>query len=123
MSAKLTRREQRARAQHFIDTLEGTAFPNSHRIYVTGSQPDIRIPMREIRLSPTLTGGTKEHPQFEENEAVPVYDTSGPYGDPAVTIDVQQGLAKLRAPWIAARDDSETLDERSSAYTNARTGG
>ncbi|MFG6000922.1 hypothetical protein N4Q65_05805 [Salmonella enterica subsp. enterica serovar Pomona] len=49
----LTRREQRAKAQHFIDTLEGTAFPNSKRIYVTGSQHDIRVPMREIQLSPS----------------------------------------------------------------------
>lgn len=113
----LTRREQRAKAQHFIDTLEGTAFPNSKRIYVTGSQHDIRVPMREIQLSPTLIGGSKDNPQFEENEAVPVYDTSGPYGDPEVAINVQQGLAKLRQPWIVARNDSEELDDRSSAYT------
>lgn len=117
---KLSRREQRAQAQHFIDTLEGTAFPNSKRIYITGSQADIRIPMREIQLSPTLIGGSKEEPQFEENEAVPVYDTSGPYGDPEVAINVQQGLAKLRQPWIDARDDSEELTDRSSAYTKAR---
>ena len=117
---KLSRREQRAQAQHFIDTLEGTAFPNSKRIYITGSQADIRIPMREIQLSPTLIGGSKEEPQFEENEAVPVYDTSGPYGDPEVAINVQQGLAKLRQPWIDAREDSEELTDRSSAYTKAR---
>ncbi|ENT4823300.1 TPA: phosphomethylpyrimidine synthase ThiC [Citrobacter farmeri] len=117
---KLSRREQRAQAQHFIDTLEGTAFPNSKRIYITGSQADIRIPMREIQLSPTLIGGSKEEPQFEENEAVPVYDTSGPYGDPEVAINVQQGLAKLRQPWIEAREDSEELTDRSSAYTKAR---
>ncbi|HAF5791408.1 TPA: phosphomethylpyrimidine synthase ThiC [Salmonella enterica] len=116
----LTRREQRAKAQHFIDTLEGTAFPNSKRIYVTGSQHDIRVPMREIQLSPTLIGGSKDNPQFEENEAVPVYDTSGPYGDPEVAINVQQGLAKLRQPWIDARNDSEELDDRSSAYTKER---
>ncbi len=116
----LTRREQRAKAQHFIDTLEGTAFPNSKRIYVTGSQHDIRVPMREIQLSPTLIGGSKENPQFEENEAVPVYDTSGPYGDPEVAINVQQGLAKLRQPWIEARADVETLSDRSSAYTRER---
>ncbi|XPE40549.1 hypothetical protein ACNKHK_26060 [Shigella flexneri] len=62
MSAtKPSRREQRAQAQHFINTLEGTAFPNSKRIHITGSQPDIRIPMREIQLSPTLIGGSKEH--------------------------------------------------------------
>ncbi|EGL8961582.1 phosphomethylpyrimidine synthase ThiC [Salmonella enterica] len=116
----LTRREQRAKAQHFIDTLEGTAFPNSKRIYVTGSQHDIRVPMREIQLSPTLISGTKDHPQYEENEAIPVYDTSGPYGDPNVAINVQQGLAKLRQPWIEARADVETLSDRSSAYTRER---
>ena len=116
-TTKPSRREQRAQAQHFIDTLEGTAFPNSKRIYIEGSQPDIRIPMREIQLSPTLIGGSKDNPQFEENEAVPVYDTSGPYGDPDITINVQQGLAKLRQPWIAARNDS---DHRSSAYTRER---
>ncbi|HHU3587561.1 TPA: hypothetical protein ACUBGC_004357, partial [Escherichia coli] len=49
MSAtKLTRREQRALAQHFIDTLEGSAFPNSKRIYITATQPGVRVPMREI---------------------------------------------------------------------------
>ncbi|MDU1877270.1 phosphomethylpyrimidine synthase ThiC [Citrobacter sp.] len=120
VTTKPSRREQRAQAQHFIDTLEGTAFPNSKRIYITGSQPDIRIPMREIQLSPTLIGGSKDNPQFEANEAVPVYDTSGPYGDPEVAINVQQGLAKLRQPWIDARNDSEELDDRSSAYTKER---
>lgn len=121
MSAtKLTRREQRARAQHFIDTLEGTAFPNSKRIYITGTHPGVRVPMREIQLSPTLIGGSKEQPQYEENEAIPVYDTSGPYGDPQIAINVQQGLAKLRQPWIDARGDTEELTVRSSDYTKAR---
>jgi hypothetical protein len=75
---------------------------------------DIRVPMREIQLSPTLIGGSKDNPQYEDNEAVPVYDTSGPYGDPDVAINVQQGLAKLRQPWIDARNDCEELNERSS---------
>lgn len=119
-TAKLTRREQRAQAQHFIDTLEGTAFPNSKRIYISGSQDDIRVPMREIQLSPTLIGGSKDNPQYEDNEAVPVYDTSGPYGDPDVAINVQQGLAKLRQPWIDARNDCEELSVLSSAYTKER---
>ena len=121
MSAtKLTRREQRAQAQHFIDTLEGSAFPNSKRIYITGTHPGVRVPMREIQLSPTLIGGSKEQPQYEENEAIPVYDTSGPYGDPQIAINVQQGLAKLRQPWIDARGDTEELTVRSSDYTKAR---
>ncbi|MBZ7756694.1 phosphomethylpyrimidine synthase ThiC [Raoultella ornithinolytica] len=117
---KLTRRQQRERAQRFIDTLEGSAFPNSQRIYIQGSQDDIRVPMREIQLSPTLIGGGKENPRYEDNEAIPVYDTSGPYGDPNIPIDVHQGLAKLRQPWIDARNDSEPLNHRSSAYSQQR---
>lgn len=117
---KLTRRQQRERAQRFIDTLEGSAFPNSQRIYIQGSQDDIRVPMREIQLSPTLIGGGKENPHYEDNEAIPVYDTSGPYGDPNIPIDVHQGLAKLRQPWIDARNDSEPLSHRSSAYSQQR---
>lgn len=119
-TTKLTRREQRERAQRFIDTLEGTAFPNSQRIYIPGSQEDIRVPMREIQLSPTLIGGSKDNPQYEANEAIPVYDTSGPYGDPHIAINVQQGLKKLRQPWIDARRDCEELSDRSSAYTKQR---
>ncbi|HHS9477733.1 TPA: phosphomethylpyrimidine synthase ThiC [Raoultella ornithinolytica] len=117
---KLTRRQQRERAQRFIDTLEGSAFPNSQRIYIQGSQDDIRVPMREIQLSPTLISGGKENPRYEDNEAIPVYDTSGPYGDPNIPIDVHQGLAKLRQPWIDARNDSEPLSHRSSAYSQQR---
>ena len=121
MSAtKLTRREQRARAQHFIDTLEGTAFPNSKRIYITGTHPGVRVPMREIQLSPTLIGGSKEQPQYDDNEAIPGYATSGPYGAPPIAINVQPGLAKLRQPWIDARGDTEELTVRSSDYTKAR---
>jgi hydroxymethylpyrimidine synthase len=119
--SKTNRREQRAQAQEFIDSLKGgSAFPNSKRIWITGSQPDIRVPMREIQLSPTLVGGSKSEPQFEDNEAVPVYDTAGPYGDPDAQIDVHRGLHKLRARWITQRDDSETLEQISSVYTQQR---
>ena len=74
----------------------------------------------EIQLSPTLVGGDKDNPRYETNEPIPVYDTSGPYGDPDISIDVRQGLAKLRQPWIDARNDCAPLSERSSAYTKAR---
>ncbi|MCP2002596.1 MULTISPECIES: phosphomethylpyrimidine synthase ThiC [Buttiauxella] len=117
---KSNRREQRAAAQHFINTLEGTAFPNSQRIYLTGSRDDIRVPMREIQLSPTTTGGSKEKPQFIPNDAIPVYDTSGAYGDPAINIDVLRGLSPLRENWIAERNDCEILTDRSSVYTKER---
>lgn len=117
---KSNRREQRAAAQHFINTLEGTAFPNSQRIYLTGSRDDIRVPMREIQLSPTTTGGSKEKPHFIPNDAIPVYDTSGAYGDPAINIDVLRGLSPLRENWIAERNDCEILTDSSSVYTKER---
>ncbi|MBD8263616.1 phosphomethylpyrimidine synthase ThiC [Pantoea agglomerans] len=118
---KTTRREQRALAQEFIDSLQsGSAFPQSRRIWITGSREDIRVPMREIVLSPTHIGGSKEQPLYEQNEAVPVYDTAGAYGDPAAQIDVHRGLEKLRARWIAERDDSELLEQNSSGYTQQR---
>jgi len=118
---KMTRREQRAQAQEFIDSLQsGSAFPQSRRIWINGSREDIRVPMREITLSPTHIGGSKEQPLYEQNEAVPVYDTAGAYGDPAAQIDVHRGLEKLRARWIAERDDSELLEQNSSGYTQQR---
>ncbi|MXR36890.1 phosphomethylpyrimidine synthase ThiC [Craterilacuibacter sinensis] len=67
--------------------------PASSKVYTTGSQPDIRVPLREIALS--------------NGENIALYDTSGPYTDPAASIDVRQGLAAMRAPWIAARGDTE----------------
>ena len=119
--SKMTRREQRAQAQEFIDSLQGgNAFPRSERIWITGSREDIRVPMREIRLSPTHIGGSKDQPRYEQNDAVPVYDTAGPYGDPAAQIDLHRGLTKLRAGWIEERNDSQPLPQRSSDYTQQR---
>lgn len=117
---KPSRREQRAAAQHFIETLEGTAFPESRRVYLTGSRADLRVPMREIQLSPTLSGGTKEDPTYQPNDPVPVYDTSGCYGDPDIKVDLSAGLHPLRRQWINERADSEALTENSSTYTQAR---
>ncbi|MFE8150392.1 phosphomethylpyrimidine synthase ThiC [Brenneria goodwinii] len=119
-SPKTNRREQRAAAQQFIDTLQGMAFPNSRRIYLTGPREDIRIPMREIELSPTLIGGSKDNPQYVDNEPIPVYDTAGPYGDPALCPDVRIGLNRLRSNWIAERNDTETLPGVSSDFTQQR---
>ncbi|AMH17147.1 phosphomethylpyrimidine synthase ThiC [Hafnia paralvei] len=116
----LSRREQRAEAQSFIDHLRGEAYPNSQRIYLTGSRSDIRVPMREIQLSPTLLGGSKDNPQYDPNEPIPVYDTAGPYGDPHAELDVRSGLKPLRDRWIAERDDTESLEQLSSAYTQQR---
>lgn len=119
-SKKNHRREQRAAAQQFIDSLQGTAFPHSERIYLTGSRADIRVPMREIQLSPTVVGGSKENPELEANEPIPVYDTAGPYGDPQATVDVRAGIGKLRRNWIAERGDTQEVAELSSAWTQQR---
>ncbi|WP_226574490.1 phosphomethylpyrimidine synthase ThiC [Mangrovibacter yixingensis] len=115
-----TRREQRDAAQQFINTLEGSAFPASKRVYLTGSRQDIQVPMREIQMSPTVTGGTRENPELTPNDPIPVYDTSGPYGDPDKAIDVLQGLPKCREAWIDAREDTQQLHNSSSSWTLAR---
>ncbi|MCT8250822.1 phosphomethylpyrimidine synthase ThiC [Proteus faecis] len=114
------RKEQRDAAQEFINTIQGVSFPNSNRIYLEGSRTDIKVPMREIQLDKTLVGGSKDSPIFEENEPVPVYDTSGPYGDPASQLDVNLGLKKIRQPWIDERNDTETLSLLSSDFTQQR---
>ncbi|MFM4965345.1 phosphomethylpyrimidine synthase ThiC [Aeromonas bivalvium] len=119
-TAKSSRREQRASAQAFIDNLKGMAHPNSRRIFIEGSRPDIRVPLREIQLADTLVGGTKEAPQFEPNDPVPVYDTSGAYGDERAEIDVRLGLPRLREHWVLERGDTEVLDDLSSTFTQER---
>ncbi|WP_440589347.1 phosphomethylpyrimidine synthase ThiC [Pseudogulbenkiania ferrooxidans] len=98
-----------------VDAAAIQPLPNSRKIYVEGSRPDIQVPMREIRQAdtPTQFGGEKNPPIF-------VYDTSGPYSDPAARIDIQSGLAPLRAAWIAERGDCEQLPGLSSEYGRAR---
>ena len=91
------------------------SYPASRKIYVEGSSPDIQVPMREISLSTTQSTNTPE-----ENPPVFVYDTSGPYTDPDVTIDIRKGMAPLRSGWIAARNDTEELTRISSAYGRER---
>ncbi|MFM4980347.1 phosphomethylpyrimidine synthase ThiC [Aeromonas caviae] len=119
-TTKSSRREQRSSAQAFIDSLKGMAHPNSRRIFIQGSRPDIRVPLREIQLADTFVGGTKEAPQFEHNEPVPVYDTSGPYGEEAAPIDVRRGLPRLREAWVLERADTDALDGLSSTFTQER---
>ncbi|OJZ17177.1 MAG: phosphomethylpyrimidine synthase ThiC [Thiobacillus sp. 65-29] len=94
-----------------VDEAAVQPLPNSRKIHVEGSTPDIRVPMREISQAdtPTAFGGEKNPPIF-------VYDCSGPYTDPKAKIDIRQGLPALRAGWIEARGDSETLAGLSSEY-------
>ena len=92
-------------------------FPASRKIYIEGSRASIRVPMREIRLTPTKTFKSGA---VEENAPFLIYDTSGPYTDPAAGIDIRRGLAPLRQEWIIGRGDVETLSEVSSEYGRLR---
>ena len=114
------RREQRQQAQQFINELAGEAYPNSTRHYENGSRDDIRVAMRLIHQHDSLVGGTEENPILTPNPPIPVYDTSGPYGDPKETIDVHKGLAPLRKAWIEERGDTRELDGVSSHFAKAR---
>ncbi|WLT32131.1 phosphomethylpyrimidine synthase ThiC [Geothrix sp. PMB-07] len=91
-------------------------FPASTKIHVTGTQPGVRVPFRQIQLHPTRD--FKD--QLTENEPVVLYDTSGPYTDPAVTIDVAKGLKPLRQEWIQGRGDVEELPGATSLYRKLR---
>lgn len=91
------------------------AYPNSQKIYLSGSLPDMRIPLREISQDNTMTDSG-----VEANPPIPVYDTSGPYGDPDADIDLKQGLKPIRAQWIASRADAEQLPHLSSEYGRER---
>jgi phosphomethylpyrimidine synthase len=103
-----------ARDAH-VDAAAVVSLPNSRKIYVEGSRPDVRVPMREISQSDTPASFGAE-----KNPAIVVYDTSGPYTDPDASIDIRAGLPPLRAPWIAERGDTDVLPQLSSAYGRER---
>ena len=84
-----------------VDDAAVKPLPRSRKVYVEGSRPDLRVPMREIEQSDTPTARGAE-----KNPSILVYDTSGPYTDPAVAIDIRRGLAPLRARWIEERGDT-----------------
>ncbi len=90
-------------------------FPSSRKLYIQGMRQDVRVPMREISLTPTKTNGASD-----ENQPFLVYDTSGAYTDPQASIDIRQGLAALRTPWILERADVEELPAVSSEYGRLR---
>ena len=89
-------------------------FPNSQKIYAEGSRADIQVPMREITLTDTIGE------LAEKNDPVHVYDTSGVYTDPSVTIDLRKGLDNIRETWIDERNDTDALDGMSSTFSNER---
>ena len=98
-----------------VDEAAIQPLPNSRKVYVQGSRPDIQVPMREIAQSdtPASFGAEKNPPIF-------VYDCSGPYTDPKVKIDIRSGLSPLRAKWIEERNDTEELAGPTSEYGRER---
>ncbi len=98
-----------------VDSAAIAPFPNSTKVYIEGSRPDIRVPMRAVAQSdtPASFGGEPNPPVF-------VYDTSGPYTDPAARIDIRHGLPALRRTWIAERADTEELPGPTSSYGQQR---
>ena len=98
-----------------VDAAAIKPLPNSRKVYVQGSRPDLLVPMREISQAETPASMGAEI-----NPPIYVYDCSGPYTDPAVNIDIRSGLAALREGWIAERDDTETLNKLTSDYGRQR---
>ena len=92
--------------------------PNSKKIYVNGTlHPDIKVPFREISLSPSTTinsngNGNNGHHKENSERSILVYDTSGPYTDPEAKIDIREGLQPIRLPWVMGREDVEYYDAR-----------
>ncbi|WP_124949454.1 phosphomethylpyrimidine synthase ThiC [Sulfuriferula thiophila] len=102
-------------ANAHVDEAAIHPLPNSRKVYVQGSRPDIQVPMREISQADTSASFGAE-----PNPPIYVYDCSGPYSDPAAKIDIRQGLSSVRATWIEERGDTEALTGLSSEYGRDR---
>lgn len=107
--------EQLAEKISQLDTSSAEHYPNSQKVYIQGSREDIKVPMREINLTATVTQSG-----VEENPPLRVYDSSGPYSDASCEIDLGRGLASVRQAWIEEREDTEILEKASSTFGRAR---
>ena len=103
-----------------MDNQMKISYPSSEKVYLPGNIfPELRVAMRRVKLTPTVTKDAEGNKHFAENSPVMVYDTSGPYSDPHTQIDLKKGLPRLREPWIKQRE-VEQLPEFSSAYCRER---
>ena len=98
-----------------VDEAAVKALPNSRKIYVQGARSDLQVPMREI-----MQADTPASFGVEKNPPIAVYDTSGPYTDPAVRIDIRKGLPPVRVRWIDERGDTEELAGPTSRFGRER---
>src|ERR1700751_5931539 len=92
-----------------------SSYPASRKRYLQGSRSDVRVPYREVTLS-----DTRHRDHTEANLPIQVYDTSGPYTEADVPIDLSRGLPDLRTDWIAQRGNTEILTAPSSEYARER---
>lgn len=102
-----------------IDNIDVSSYPNSEKIYIKGELPGVSVAMRKIRQYPTVkieNGKRVEYP----NEDITVYDTSGAYTDPDITIDINKGLPRMREQWVLDRADTYELDDITSEYGRMR---
>ena len=102
-----------------IENIDLSSYPNSEKFYVAGKLPGVRVGMRKIHQYPTVkieNGKRVEYP----NDDIVVYDTSGPYTDPSVKIDINKGLPRIREQWILDRNDTDLMPDISSEYGRLR---
>ncbi len=128
--------QQSAAAARGEEPPPAAAPPSGRKVYVAGTRPDVRVPMREIALAPTVVHRWQDSPRAAPpgapgdagaaapeaipNEPLLIYDTSGPYTDPAAAIDVRRGLPPLRRGWVLERGDVVELPTVSSEYGRRR---
>ncbi|MCQ2336467.1 MAG: phosphomethylpyrimidine synthase ThiC [Paludibacteraceae bacterium] len=97
--------------------MSGIKFPNSEKVYMSGKLfPDIKVGMRKVRLTPTVTIDECGERHFKENDSVYIYDTGGPFSDPDIDIDPMRGLPRMREKWILERGGVEAVDGKTCIY-------
>lgn len=103
-----------------IANIDINSYPGSEKVYIDGTRHPVKVAMRRINLTPTVTVSPAGERKVEENPPVYVYDTSGVYTDPSVEIDINAGIPRIRQAWIDSRDDLEQLPAITSEYGRAR---
>lgn len=100
---------------------DNKAYAKREKAYMTGKLfPSVRVGMTKVNLTPTVTKDKNGVPHTEPNAPVYIYDTSGPFSDPAIEVDLKKGLPRIREQWIIDRNDTEQLEEVTSDYGKQR---
>ncbi len=88
-----------------IENIDVNSYPGSEKVYIDGTIHPVKVAMRRVNLTPTVKVTADGEKSIRENAPVYIYDTSGVYTDPNVTIDINNGLPRLREEWISKRED------------------